>query len=125
MLSGLTCGFFAAMYSSGYVQRTVEPAPSSCRSIAGRPWASIATTEAPGRVDGQVRARALRAGHRERQPRSRLEVAERLDEVEGHDLVLDRIDEAVAQPVPTPKSSSSPVSHGPRWLGVLPAKNER
>ena len=99
MLSGLTDGVRAARCSSGYVQKTVRPAPSACRSSAGRPRPSTATTSAPAGSTGRY-ARALGVPPTRKASVVPAEVAEGLDELEHHLVVLDRVDEAVAEAVP-------------------------
>src|SRR5262249_46450651 len=49
--------------------------------------------------------------------RSRLDVAERLDEVERDHLVLDRVDEAIAQPVPDAEDLVEPREPRPALAG--------
>ena len=51
----------------------------------------------PGRFDREVGTRAVLACDPKRERRARRDVAERLHELEHHDVVLDRIDEAVAK----------------------------
>ena len=78
-----------------------------------------------GRFHGKKRPAVRGSAHAERDDRARVDVAERLHELERHLLVLDRVDEPVTQAMPNAEDLFEPVSHGPRCLLPLPAKYER
>ena len=99
------------------MQRTVLPAPTAWRRSAGRPRRSTATTSAPAVLDGEVAPRARLSGDGERQPRARREPAEPLDELELDDVVLDRVGEPVAQPVPDAEQLVEPCDPRPALVG--------
>jgi hypothetical protein len=71
----------------------------------------------PGRVDGEVAPRARLSGDGERQPRAGREPAEPLDELELDDVVLDRVGEAVTQPVPDAEQLVEPRDPRPALVG--------
>ena len=106
------------MCSSGYVQRIVEPAPS--RGAGGRD-ARARRRRRPGRRPSRREGRPGRSRvppTRNASDRPRLDVAERLHELERHLLVLDRVDEPVAQAMPNAEDLLEP--RQPR--AALPAR---
>ena len=77
------------------------------------------------RLDGEVAPRAGLPRDGEGQPAAGLQVAQRRDELERDAVAAIGSTRPYRRRCSTPKSSSSHVTHGPRWFAVLPAKYER